>query len=561
MVWPGRPHQIFARMWAYFILLTLSCALPHRAFAASCPVIQNGAPSEAEKALLAADYSRAESLYRAALSAAPQDAALTAGLTHALLRQQKVEEAQNVVAAALAASPKSAALIELRGEVELRAGEPWIAAQSAEESFKLDPCNPRIYLLFARLSALSSLHATAVNSISTAHQLDPEDPEIRSQWMMTLPVSRRIAELEAYLGSSQGDDAEQLRSLREYLGHLEKLQAEPQKPCSLISQVKSTQIPFAEIVRDVAHTGGFGLNIKLNNRSSRLLIDTGANGLLVSSSLAKHAGLQAISQQEIGGVGDAGKRNGFRAYADSIRIGDLEFQNCAISVTDGKYLPDGIDGIIGMDVFSNFLVTLDYPMRKLQLSPLPPLPGEDPAAASKLNMANGDEGDAPQQNGTASSDRLKAQRPHGPYDRYVAPEMANYSRVYRVGHWLIVPAQLNQSKIKLFILDTGAWATSISPQAAREVTKVSSDDSMTVKGISGDVKKLYAANKVTFRFANLSQEVYAVPSFDTSEISKDCGMEISGFLGATTLFQTTIHIDYRDGLVKFDYDPNRGYHF
>jgi hypothetical protein len=38
-------------------------------------------------------------------------------------------------------------------------------------------------------------------------------------------------------------------------------------------------------------------------------------------------------------------------------------------------------------------------------------------------------------------------------------------------------------------------------------------------------------------------------------------MEISGFLGASTLNLLTIHIDYRDGLVKFDYDRNRGYHF
>jgi hypothetical protein len=38
-------------------------------------------------------------------------------------------------------------------------------------------------------------------------------------------------------------------------------------------------------------------------------------------------------------------------------------------------------------------------------------------------------------------------------------------------------------------------------------------------------------------------------------------MEISGFLGANTLDLLTIHIDYRDGLVKFDYDPKRNSHF
>jgi hypothetical protein len=55
--------------------------------------------------------------------------------------------------------------------------------------------------------------------------------------------------------------------------------------------------------------------------------------------------------------------------------------------------------------------------------------------------------------------------------------------------------------------------------------------------------------------------VNGVVSYDISHISKSANIEISGFLGASTLNQLTIHIDYRDGLVKFDYDPNRGYRF
>jgi peroxiredoxin len=82
-----------------------------------------------------------------------------------------------------------------------------------------------------------------------------------------------------------------------------------------------------------------------------------------------------------------------------------------------------------------------------------------------------------------------------------------------------------------------------------------------VKGINGKVENVYAADEVTFTFAHISHKVQSVVSIDTSRISKDTGMEISGFLGANTLDQLTIHIDYRDGLVKFDYDPNRGYRY
>ena len=534
-----------------------------------CPVLHHGPPNDAEKALLAADYAKAETLYREALATDPSNAALTVGLVHALLRDQKVQEAADTVQAALAPAPGLAVLITLRGEVEFRQGEPWIAAQSADESFKLDPCNPRTQLLLTDLFRLSSFYASTRSHILTAHQLDPDDPEIRGEWMMTLPLKQRVQEVEAYLNEPRGDDAEDVRHLRDYLEHIQKLSTEPRKPCKLVSQITATQMPFVYLMRDATDVDGFGLDVKLNNRNARLEIDTGAGGLLVSSSTAKHAGLLAFSQNRIGGIGDEAERKGFTAYVDSIRIGDLEFQNCAVQVIDGRYLPGDIDGLIGMDVFSQFLVTLDYPMRKLSLGPLPPRPGEEPDSASKLKTDDDDDEDDSQpmeksaQSGPAVPPaNAAAEKPpsHGPFDRYIAPEMKDYTKVFRVGNQLILPAALNASKIKLFILDTGSWTTTISPQAAREVTKVYGDSSFRVEGIDGGVNKTYLANRIIFRFANLSQQVNGVLAFDMSKISKDEGMEISGLLGATTLDLLTIHIDYRDGLVKLAYDPKHGYH-
>ncbi|HKN20392.1 MAG TPA: hypothetical protein VJX73_03195, partial [Terracidiphilus sp.] len=149
----------------------------------------------------------------------------------------------------------------------------------------------------------------------------------------------------------------------------------------------------------------------------------------------------------------------------------------------------------------------------------------------------------------------------GLYDRYIAPEMKDYTQVYRVGHDLLIPTQLNGTKLKLFILDTGSFATTISPQAAREFTKIEGDSPFDVRGLSGNVKRTYSVSDIVFHFADISQKVSDVVSFDTSKFSKDAGIEISGFLGATALRQLTIRIDYRDGLVKFDDDPKRGYRY
>jgi Flp pilus assembly protein TadD len=525
--------------------------------AVSCSVQEHSAPSKADKALAGADYEEAASLYRAGLADHAGDAELTVGLVHALLHQQKIQDATDAVKAALAATPNSAALITLRGEVELRQGTPWIAEQSAIEAARLDPCNPRAHLLLANLAHIDSLYATSRKQLEIAHQLDPEDAEIRGLWIRTLTLQERIRETEAYLSAPRGEDEVDLFRWRLYLANLKKMAGEPHKACHLVSPAAGTEIPIAAYMHDPLHIAAYGVEAKVNGHNARLEIDTGTGGLVVSHSLAKHAHLKAFSRTEMFGVGDQGGQSGYTAYADSIRVGNLEFHDCAVRVLDSKSGLEEVDGLIGMDVFSHFLVTLDYPRRKLLLAPLPPRPEEADSRAPSQKTGDEEREDAEAraaaQNGADhESDAADL------YDRYIAPEMKSYTPVYRVDNLVMLPATLNGKIVRLFAMDTGAMNTTISPEAASEVTKVRSSFGFNVKGINGKVENVYAADEITFTFAHVSQKVQSVVSFNLSKLSKDTGMEISGFLGANTLDQLTIHIDYRDGLVKFDYDPKRG---
>jgi predicted aspartyl protease len=529
-------------------------------FAVNCSVVNHSAPSLADMALLGAEYEQAAILYRGGLRSHPGDAELTKGLVHALLHEQKIQDAADAVKASLAVAPNSAALITLRGEVELRQGTPWIAERTADEAASLDPCNPRAHLLRADLAHIDSLYATSRKELEVAHQLDPDDPEIRGEWIHTLSLQERIAETEAYLAAPRGDDEVDLLRWRLYLANLKKMAAEPHKACHLISPAAGTQIPIAVYMADPLHIAAFGLETKVNGHNARLEIDTGTSGLVVSHSMAEHAHLKAFSKTKMTGVGDQGSQSGYTAYADSIRIGNLEFQDCMVNVLESKSALEQVDGLIGMDMFSHFLVTLDYPMRKLLLDPLPPQPAEDSVAAPSRKTSDEDRDESgestPAQNGAVQKSDA-----HAPYDRYIAPEMKSYTPVYRVGSLLMLPATLNGKIVRLFAMDTGAMATTISPEAASEVTKVRSSFGFNIKGINGKVQDVYAADEITFTFAHISQKVQSVVSIYTAQLSKIAGMELSGFLGVNTLDKMTIHIDYRDGLVKFDYDPNRGYRY
>jgi hypothetical protein len=74
---------------------------------------------------------------------------------------------------------------------------------------------------------------------------------------------------------------------------------------------------------------------------------------------------------------------------------------------------------------------------------------------------------------------------------------------------------------------------------------------MEVKGVSRTVANAYAADNVSFEVANPEADRMST-SLDTSDISRNTGLEIYGLIGATTLGQLKTNIDYRDGLVNFE---------
>ena len=99
--------------------------------------------------------------------------------------------------------------------------------------------------------------------------------------------------------------------------------------------------------------------MKLNGQSSHLMIDTGAGGIVVDRRVAEKAGVTRIVDAKTSGIGDKGDVAGYVGYVKSIQVGGLEFHDCYLDVY-GKRSVQG-DGLIGTDVFSSFLVDVDFP--------------------------------------------------------------------------------------------------------------------------------------------------------------------------------------------------------
>ena len=288
-------------------------------------------------------------------------------------------------------------------------------------------------------------------------------------------------------------------------------------PWELASPYQHYALPAQALLKGGRITG-MAVAISINGATSTFRLDTGAGGLSVSSSFAAKAGIKRIGSSKRWGIGSKGAVDTWTGYADELRIGDLEFRNVVVEVSEKGSL-DSSGGLVGTDIFKRFLVKIDFTNHRVELDPL----------------------FGPAWDG------------YTPVDKYVGPETEHFADVVQVYHYLLIPTLVN-GQGSFFLVDTGARFNSISTNLARLVTLVRQNHHMTVKGVSGKVDALYEASRVILQFAGFQEPVHDLAAFDLSDISRSAGLEVSGILGLPVLSQfQSMTIDYRDEGIRFDY--------
>lgn len=128
------------------------------------------------------------------------------------------------------------------------------------------------------------------------------------------------------------------------------------------------------------------------------------------------------------------------------------------------------DGLIDADFFSNYIIQIDFQKGLLHLVPQPP---RDPSSQG--------------------------------YDRAISVDEKEFTPVFRFGHHLYVSTRLNDKSLGLFLIDTGSSSSSIDSTFAPLSTKIHGDSYMRVRGISGEVKDVFEADKAVIEFARYRQ--------------------------------------------------------
>jgi len=320
-----------------------------------------------------ANYTEAEKIYRRLLEKDQTDKEARLGLSFALVKQIKLQEAYENAAQVIAADPLSSRAFALLGTALLRSGE---FRNSIEALYTAVKFNNKEALAIAGLSEIEYYEHRTRNSydgLRRAVSIDPLEPDYY------LSLARACSRLEYYneaadayqrfLDVTPKSDIERRARIRglidfyRYLGAT-KIHRTGGKEVSAVSFDLINHRPF--------------INLMVNGKGPlRFVIDTGASLSVISDKAAARLGIKPVAR---GGnaraVGGSGIFPIIYGLLDSITIGEARIEAIPIYIRTIHTAPETpeierADGYIGLSVLANYGVTLDYQTKQMTLDRSP----------------------------------------------------------------------------------------------------------------------------------------------------------------------------------------------
>jgi hypothetical protein len=269
---------------------------------------------------------------------------------------------------------------------------------------------------------------------------------------------------------------------------------------------ESYRIQLESFIVPPAGAVGLVARVRINGgRTLRLLLDSGAQYVVLTRSAANKSGCVGGSELELVGAGASSASAAKHLRANALQIGDLTLRDVPLLIVESE-LADGIQGALPLSIFAGFLIRLDVAGKALHLSPYPA----------------------------------------GPVDRAAAIPILSDNQL------LFVKGTVNETHEGYFLLDTGASYSAISRNLARELH--CSDllaHHVALQGGTAAMDAPILSGSIRLRFGS---QIAAGPivAVDLSTASRYHQFEVSGLIGYTALHDAMLTINYRDDLIRID---------
>ena len=291
-----------------------------------------------------------------------------------LLIAGQTDQAERLVRDALAANDDEA-LLCLSGDIHYRRANFPEAARVYQAAILLKPENARAWYGLGRIEQAHFRTTRARDLFAKAFSLDHRDTDIILAYtdFVIDPASKSVLydNVARLANLNQPDRAVRAVAQRQIHQRLEG-----RLPSRLASPYIAYRLPLTGFRPVSSAQNGVLISARINaGKPLRLLLDTGARGILLDPRAARDLALETIVASSLSGFGDAGGTESRVALARTVSFGDLTFEECLIEVA-GRSLTTGADGVIGADVFQSFKIGVDARARLLQLTPFNDSPGE-----------------------------------------------------------------------------------------------------------------------------------------------------------------------------------------
>jgi tetratricopeptide (TPR) repeat protein len=436
-------------------------------------------------------------------------------LTRILLIEDEFDEAKTNIRHAIKLSPTNTEALTLYGHCFFREGAFAMAEAQYQKSLHLDSNQPGAHLGMGRLYLTRQQPEQSVKAFQQAIQLAPQEEDnyffASEAYGATKNFRKQVESLEKYLALKPKFNAERVENAKALLTFFRHLEKEP--VAAIKEPARAYEIPFQPF---------YGLMLVegyVNGQGPfRFLVDSGATSTVLSNDLFNTLKIPVFSTAVVSCVGGTGKTGTKLAKIEKLKIGELEISNLPISSFDNTIFAELIDGVLSTADLADFLITLDYPDRRILLVPRPSKPITKP-----------------------STDFLT--------DRVEIP--------FRIlGNLILAPISINQQPAQNFLFDTGAVTSTLSKRQAaflgiHDDTPNASVD-IQFAGACGVTQSVLSVDHV-----DLSLQAFKVPyakilAVELKEISKELRTEVSGILGADFYSKRKVTIDYRNTRLIFE---------
>ncbi len=469
----------------------------------------------AQRAMRDGEFETAEKQFREMLSKDPHNAEVRLGLSYALLKQRKNQDAFDQAARVVAVEPMSARAHALLGASLLGSGDFRLSVEEFRTALSFKEDEALAIAGLAMVDFYENRLAASLAGLRRATFIDPSEPDYYFNYGQVAARFERYSEAanayEHFLRIAPRTDIDRRARIRGLIDFLRYISA--QGSLIRIGGPARNVIPF-ELVNNRPV-----IKVRVNNSKEvlRFVVDTGAGMCVISTQAASRIGLKPVAR---GGnaraVGGGGRFEIVYSFLQSLSIGEARVENVPIYLRPFYNDQEPVDGYIGLSIISKYLAAVDYGARTM----------------------------------TLLRDEAREQYDNAPPTAAIEIPIRTTSS----GFWSGEVKLDGIEKPVNFIIDTGASISVISEAlTAREgLDRFAQKSRIKIYGAAGIAENVQTLILPRIMFGTYERPNVAAAVLDMDPINETAGFEQTGIVGGNVLTNFRVTFDFQRAVVRLE---------